>query len=194
MSCRRMHLLLKTTNHLCYNYVFLNSNYGPLFACFWYCHQVTRFVHVRTRYSNINCVRLVIENSDYFVQHVRGIWSSEYGLLALILYVLQKWQLCNWNFCVPPQIWLFAVATYTYTAPTHRTPHTHTHTPTHTHTHKKACIAQAQGTTINGTPHLFLSHRMQNLFRSFSHLPNQHKKWGIIVHIITHNFTLWSSN
>ena len=41
-----------------------------------------------------------------------------------------------------------------------------------------------QGTTINGTPHLFLSHRTQNLFRSFSHLPNQHKKWGIIVHII----------
>ena len=45
-------LFLKTTNHL--SHAFLNSNYGILFACFWYCHWVTRFVHVRTRYSNIS--------------------------------------------------------------------------------------------------------------------------------------------
>ena len=93
MSCRRMNLFLKTTNHL--YYAFLNCNYGILFACFWYRHRLTRFVHMRTRYSNISCARLVIESGDYFVQHIqkygdnlrvvtnwawrlieRGVWSS----------------------------------------------------------------------------------------------------------------------
>ena len=69
MSHRRMNLLLKTTNHL--YYAFLNCNYGILFACFWYCHRVTRFVHVRTRCSNISHARLVIESGDYFVQHIQ---------------------------------------------------------------------------------------------------------------------------
>ena len=65
MSCRRM----KTTNHL--YYAFLNCNYGILFACFWYRHRLTRFVHMRTRYSNISCAWLVIESGDYFVQHIQ---------------------------------------------------------------------------------------------------------------------------
>ena len=125
-----------------------------------------RFVHLRTHYSNINCVQLVIENGNYFVQHVQKCGDNLRAAFDRANTVCTEVTVVRLKFLCSTSIWLFAVATYTASSPQLH-PHTdhHTHTPTHPPTHLHHTQMRTHTHTHTHTHTCTHTHTQESLYR-----------------------------